>query len=89
MLERDLVGVLERAQLDRLHGRALEEDEDRLLEPLVNDDVAAVVDLGHPRLSGVEEVDRLPHDRQRVAIGNGQLAAPLPELFDLCLQVSH
>src|SRR4051812_14751508 len=89
LLQRHLVGVLERAQLRRLHGRALEVDEDRLLEPLVDDDVAVGIDLGHARVTAVEEVDRLSNHRERVAVGDGQLAPPLPQLFDLRLQISH
>src|SRR5439155_10595185 len=38
VLERDLVGVLERPELDRLHLREAEEQQDRLLEPFVHPD---------------------------------------------------
>ena len=47
------------------------------------------VDLGHPRLSGVEEIDGLGDHRPRVGVLRGELAPPLPELLYPCLQISH
>ena len=48
MLQRELVGELERAQLDGLHGLQSEQQQDGLLQPLVDDHlVRGGVDLGH------------------------------------------
>ena len=83
VLQGQLVGVLERAQLDRLHAAQREQQEDRLLQPLVDDDlVADRVYLGHPGLAGVEKVDRLLDQLRRVAVGRTQLVPPLPQLLD-------
>ena len=57
-LQGDLVGVLERPELDGGHVRQAEQQQHRVLQPLVDDDL--VVDqLRHPRLAGVEQLDRL------------------------------
>ena len=47
-------------ELDRLHAPQREKQEDRLLEPLVDDDlVGGRVDLGHAGLARVEQLDGL------------------------------
>ncbi len=64
--------------------------QDRLLEPLVHDDlVGRRIDLGHPGLAGVEQLDGLFHQLRRVGVGRRELVSPLPELFDARLQISH
>ena len=62
MLQRDLVGVLERPELGGLHAGEPEQQEDGLLQPFVDDDLA-VDDLGDPRVTGVEQVDGRVHHR--------------------------
>ena len=47
------------------------------------------VDLGHPGLAGVEQLDGLLHQLRRVGVGRRELVAPLPELLDARLQISH
>ncbi len=61
-LERDLVGVLERPDLDGRHPRQAEEQQDGQLEPLVDDDLA-VDHLGDPASPRIEQVDGLVHGR--------------------------
>src|SRR5438128_2682654 len=61
----------------------------RLLQPLVDDDGTAAVALGHPGLPGVEQVDRLPHERQRVAVGRAELGPAVPQLVDPRLEGGH
>ena len=89
-LERDLVVVLERAELDRLHVREAEQEEHRVLQPLVDDDVV-VDDLGDARLTGVEQVDRGVDGVLRVGEGHHRIevVAPLPERGDGLGQVVH
>ena len=70
MLERQLVRILERAVLDRLHPAQGEQQEDGLLEPLVDDDfVRRRVDLGDAGLALVQEVDRLLDELGGVRVG--------------------
>ena len=88
MLERDLVGVLERPELDRLHLREAEEQQDRLLEPFVHHDLP-VDRLGDAGLAGVEQVDGGVHGGEGVAVGRGELVAPRPQRFYLRLQAGH
>ena len=90
VLQRKLVGVLERPGLDRLHAAQREEQQNRLLEPLVDDHlVGGGVDLGHAGLARVEEVDGLLDQRRRVGVCRRQLVAALPQLLDACLEISH
>ena len=89
-LERQLVGVLERPGLDRLHAAQREEEEDRLLQPLVDDHLVGVgVDLGHAGLSRIEELDGLLDHLGRVGVGRRQVGAALPQLLDARLEISH
>ena len=72
--------VLERAELDRLHVREPEQQQHRVLQPLVDDDLV-VDDLGDPRLAGVEQVDRLVDGvlaRRRAGITDVEVVARLP-----------
>ena len=90
VLERQLVGKLERPVLDRLHPSQGEEHQDRLLEPFVDDDlVGRAVDFGNPCLAGVEQVDGLFDQRCRVGVRGREIVPPLPELFDTRPQISH
>jgi hypothetical protein len=69
VLEGKLVGVLEGPGLDRLHAAQREEQQDRLLEPLVDDHlVGGVVDLGHAGLARIEKLNGLLHDLGRVGV---------------------
>jgi hypothetical protein len=88
-LQRELVVVLERTELDGLHAAQPEEQQDRLLQPLVDDDLAAGVDLGDAGLAAVEEPDRLVDDPEGIGVARVQLVAPRPEVLDGRLQVSH
>jgi hypothetical protein len=90
VLERDLVDVLERAELDRLHRREPEQQQHRIFQPLVDHHVA-VDDLGHPSRTGVEELDRLVHDVARLVFGHhrAEVVAGLPEGVDLGFEVGH
>ena len=47
------------------------------------------VDLGHPGLTRVEQVDGLFHHRGRLGVFGREVATPFPQLFDACLQISH
>ena len=61
-----------------------------MLQPLVDHDpVRGRVDLGHPGLARVEQVDGLGHHLQRIGVGRGELAGPLPQRFDLVGEVCH
>ena len=89
-LQRDLVGVLERPQLDRLHLREPEQQEHRVLQPLVDDDLV-VDDLGDARLALVEQVDRLVDGVARLVDGHDrrEVVASLPERGDGLGQLVH
>src|SRR3954447_1278166 len=87
-LERDLVGVLERAELDRRHGGDAEEQQDRLLAPLVDDDVVAL-ELGDARLARVEPVDRLVHGLAHRVVLRVEVVTTFPQIGDALLEVSH
>jgi len=90
VLERELVRVLERPVLNGLHAAQREEEQDRLLQPFVHDDlVGHGVDFCHARLPGVEQVDRLLDECRRVGVGRCELVATLPQLLDARLQISH
>ena len=47
------------------------------------------IDLGHPRLAAVEQVDRLGHHGQRAGVRRSQRASATPQLFDPGLEVCH
>ena len=89
-LEWDLVGILERPQLDRLHLREPEQEEHRVLQPLVDHD-PVVDDLGDTRLTLVEHVDRLVDGVARLVDGHDrrEVVASLPERGDGLGQVVH
>ena len=90
LLQGELVGELERPELLGLHGPETEQQQDGLLQPLVDDDlVGGRVDLGHPRSTAVEQVDGLGHRGQRLGVGRPQLGRPVPQLFDLGLEICH
>ena len=57
--------------------RELEQQEDRLLQPLVHDDVLAG-ELGHPRLAAIEQVDRLGDGRATSVVAGVELVAVAP-----------
>ena len=52
-------------------------------------DDAARDHLSDPGLAGVEQIDGLTHDLRGRLVARLDLASPLPELFDLPLQVCH
>ena len=56
-LERDLVGVLERRVLDRLHPGDAKQQQHRELAPLVHCDAAVGVDLRNPGSAGIKFTD--------------------------------
>ena len=90
MLQGQLVGVLEGPDLDRLHLRQTEEQEDGLLEPQVDDHlVACRIDLGDPGLPRVEKLHRLADRAQRLRVPGAELVPALPVLGDLRLEVGH
>ena len=67
-----------------------EQQEDGLLEPFVDDHlVGRRVDLGDAGLARVQQVDRLLDELGGVRVGRRELAAPLPQLLDLRLEISH
>ena len=85
-LQRDLVGILEGADFGGLHRRLREQQQDRLLHPLVHHH--RVVDhFGDAQLAPVEPGDHA-HD-QLSRVRSGRLGAPFPQLFDLALKVAH
>ena len=73
-----------------LHGPQPEQQQDGLLQPLVDDHlVGDRVDLGHPGLAGVEQVDGLGHHGQGVGVARTQLRRTGPQLVDLGLEICH
>src|SRR5205085_667775 len=90
LLERDLVAVLERTELARLHVREAEQQQDRLLQPLVDDHVVADA-LRHPHLAAVEQVDRFADTHRGLGLGHdrGHVVTVLPERVDLSLEICH
>ncbi len=62
MLQRKAVGVLERAELSDLYGRNPKQEQDRQLEPLVDQYLAVRADFGHARCARVQQPDRRPDD---------------------------
>ena len=59
-LERNLVGELKGAQIDGLHRPDLEQEQDGVLEPLVDDDlIGRRVNVCDPLLASIQQVDRL------------------------------
>ena len=82
--------VLERPGLD--HGEALEaeQQQDRLLQPFVHDDLA-VDDLRDAGFAPVEELDRLVDDGARLGGRHrgGEVVASLPKPRDLLGEVAH
>lgn len=66
-----------------------EQQQDRLAQPLVDDDVASRGDLGDAGGSGVEQRDRLDDRLGGPVVSRGQLAAVLPELVYRLLETVH
>ena len=87
-LQRQLVVVLERTDLDGLHAAQPEQQQDRLLEPLVDDDLTARVDLGDARFA-VEQTDGVVDPLIGVGVVQVELVAPCPEVIDRRLQIGH
>ena len=81
-LERDLVGELERAELDRAHPRCGEQQQNGLFAPLVDHHGAVVEHLGHPGLPGVEGVDGLMNGGNDFGIIGVDAGAAGPQLGD-------
>ena len=75
-------------ELDRLHLRHPEQQQDGPLQPLVDHDPAAD-HLGHAGLAVVEQVDGLAHELAGVLVVGLELGPALPQLVDLGLEVSH
>ena len=86
LLERDLVGVLERPEFDRVHRRLREQQQDGFLHPLVHDHLV-VHEFGDSQFATIELRDDAQHEVPR--LGSGRLAAPFPQLVDLGFQVGH
>ena len=87
-LERDFVGEFKRPQLDGLHRRKPEEQQDGVFQPLVDHDLRAAVsvraahrNLGHPHLPGIQQVDDMMDDSLGIFIGRRKFVAPRPKLF--------
>ena len=82
--------VLERPGLD--HGETLEaeQQQDRLLQPFVHDDLA-VDDLRDAGFAPIEELDRLVDDGARLGRRHhrGEIVASVPEPRDLLGEIAH
>jgi len=89
VLEGDLVGVLVGPELDGLHLRQLEQEQDRLLQPGVHHHRAVGRQLRDPCRSGVEQGDGPVDHGPGVEVVGIELGAPLPEVGDLGLEVGH
>ena len=87
-LEGHLVCILEGPEFGRLHGRQAEEQQDRVLQPLV-DGHALGAHLGDPLDAGVEEVDGLPNRRHGVGVCRRELVTAVPEVVDRVREGRH
>ena len=54
-----------------------------------DDLVGGGIDLGHPGLSRVEQLNGLFDQRRRVGVRRRQLVAALPQFLDARLEISH
>ena len=79
-LERQPVRVLERTDLGGRHSSQPEQEQDRLLQPRVHDHFPVAVQLGHARLTGLEQLHGLCHEFQRVHVGRRELVCSGPQL---------
>jgi hypothetical protein len=72
----------------RDHPGLAEQQQDRLLEPLVDHDLP-VDHLGDPGLAPVEQIDRLVDGGDGLGVVRGDLVAALPQVVDAGTQVGH
>jgi hypothetical protein len=86
-LDRDAVVVEQRTGLRGLQLADPEQQQQRLAQPLVQDDRPVGADLRHAQLAAVEQVDDLQHELARIRVGVADLVATLPQFLDPTLQL--
>ena len=86
-LERNLVGELERADLDGRHLCLAEQQQDGKLQPLVDHHPTLAVGFGDTGLAGIQQVDGTVNCGVGAFVVGIQRIAGRPDVLDLCAEV--